>query len=475
MRASIRSKRSSPMARLPVVSLFLCLLSPCFAEAYRISAAQMPYFLCDDRVVEDRWGIERFVVPLERHSENPLIVLENPWEGSGPHMGGTALLDPEDGLTKIWYCVFNRHNYDNKLPFSYNVCYAESKDGLTFSKPDLGVFDYEGSTANNCIKLGTDKTQNIDVCLNPRPDLYPGKFLAIHNQKGGVRVSSSQDGKTFTFLTDRPAIPYHSDTHNNFLYDPVRELWFLFCRPRAYAGDHKRRVSMQTSEDLIEWTHEENILVPEEDDPREFYGMTVFRLGDLFFGSLQDYDRETGDLHPEIAWSGDGRHWSRIPGHPALLDRGESGGWDAGMICLAESPILVGREMRFYYGGFELDHNQHQNPAAIGLATAELNRLVGLRPTEEEGFILTRPFTPSSQAILRLNAKVEEGGEIRAEVRTDFNKPVEGFTFEDSDPVTESGFDRPLTWGGKELSEAEGEDLRLNFRLRNAELFTCEW
>ena len=31
---------------------------------YRLSAAKGPYFLCDDRVAEDRWDIERFVVKL---------------------------------------------------------------------------------------------------------------------------------------------------------------------------------------------------------------------------------------------------------------------------------------------------------------------------------------------------------------------------------------------------------------------------
>ena len=101
-------------------------------------------------------------------------------------MGGSVLFDPEERRFKMWYCVWNRHAYYNRLPFSYNVCYAESEDGISWVKPALGVFDFEEDPANNCIKLGKDKTQNIDVCLNPRPDRYPGKFLAIHNQKGGV-------------------------------------------------------------------------------------------------------------------------------------------------------------------------------------------------------------------------------------------------------------------------------------------------
>jgi len=118
------------------IVLFACLSLPVIAQdtAYRVSAAKGPYFLCDDRVVEDRWLVERFAAPLVKHPNNPLITKTGEWEGSGPHMGGSALFDPTDNLFKMWYTVFNRHNYDNRLPFSYNVAYAESDDGITWRK-----------------------------------------------------------------------------------------------------------------------------------------------------------------------------------------------------------------------------------------------------------------------------------------------------------------------------------------------------
>lgn len=442
------------------------------AEDYRIGAATAPYFVCDSRVIEDRWLLERFTPPLTKHPANPLIVKEHEWEGSGPHMGGSVVYDPEAKLYRMWHSVFSRHNYDNRLPFSYNVCYAESDDGIVWRKPALGVFDHEADPANNYIRLGTDKTQNIDVCLNPRPDVYPGKFLAIHNQKGGVFVSHSDDGKIFTFLQDQSAIPYHSDTHNNFVYDDTRDRWLLFCRPRAYAGDHKRRVSLQSSADLRTWTHERTILVPDEADTAEFYGMTVFRRGDLFFGMLQNYDRESGFMTPELRWSADGEQWDRVATHPVWIARGAEGEWDHGMVMPAESPVVVGDEMRFYYGGFALDHHAAENPCAIGLATAERDRLVGLRPSSDEaGYALTRPFVVEEGSALLLNAIVRDGGAIAAEIRTDGNKPIEGFEMDASDGVTASGFAQPLTWGGKALGELAGQEVRIRFEVGKAELF----
>lgn len=440
------------------------------AEAkYRITAATGPYFFCDPRVLEDYWGVERFVVPLHRHGDKPLLVTTDPWEGSGPHAGGTVLYDPADRLFRMWYSVFNADAYYGKLPFSYNVCYAESTDGYEWKKPNLGVFDLNGSTANNCIKLGTDKTQNIDVMLNPLPDQYPGKFLSIHNQKGGVFISSSTDGYTFHRLVEEPAISYHSDTHNNFVYDESRDRWLMFCRPRAWAGDHRRRVSLKVSSNLENWSHERTILIPTETEKPEYYGLKVFRRGDLFFGTIQIYDRKTALMHEELIWSEDGEHWVFHPEHPEFASRGPEGSWDAGMVIVVESPVEVGDELRFYYGGFAFPHDVRENPCGMGLMTAERDRLVGFRPNgEEPGRLITRPFNPDGKN-LRLNATLN--GPLRAELRTDGNKAIEGFSLGDSDPVTGEGFNLPVTWKGRELHEAGVDEVRVLMEFADGEVF----
>lgn len=442
----------------------------------RIQAAKGPYFLCDERVTEDRWLVERFITPLKKQGETPLIVKEFEWEGTGPYLNGSVLYDPAESVYRMWYSVWNSHNYYNKLPFSYNICYADSKDGIHWEKPALGVFQQESDPRNNCIRLGTDKTQAIDVCLNPRPEKYPGRFLAIHNQKGGVFVSSSQDGKTFSFLHQTPAIAYHSDTHNNFVYDEVRDRWLLFCRPRAYAGDHKRRVSLQTSSDLQTWTHERTILVPTETEKQEFYGMPVFRRGDLFWGIIQVYDRESGFMHGELAWSGDGEHWTQIPTHPTFLERGPEGSWDHGMVIPADTPVVTGDEMRFYYSGAEQSHHETDNKHAISLATIDRDRLVGLRPTSgEPGYILTRPLLVSQGEDLTVNVVVAgQKGRLRAELRDDGNHLLEGFSLEDCDAVTASGFAQRITWQGKSLGGSPDSEIRIRFELTGSELFTFD-
>src|SRR5262249_45958720 len=162
---------------------------------------------------------------------------------------------------------------------------------------------------------------------------------AIHNQKGGVFVSSSNDGATFTRLSDVAAIPYHSDTHNNFVYDDARDRWLLYCRPRAWAGYHKRRIALETSTDLTHWSHDRTILWPTKTDFRDFSGLRFFRGGDLFWGVSHIYDKKWGSRRGEPAGGGDGEPWVFLPTPPPFATRGPDGSWDAGMVLVADNPV----------------------------------------------------------------------------------------------------------------------------------------
>jgi len=448
---------------------------PLFAAEFDFPA-KGPYFFCDERVVEDRWQVERFVAPLQRHPQNPVLQTDFPWEGTGPHLGGSVLRDPTDGRFKMWYSVWNADAYYQKKRFSYNICFAESPDGLKWEKPELGVFNFQGSLKNNCIKLGRNKTQNIDVELNPAAETFGPKFIAIHNDSGGIFVSASEDGKNFACTFVKPTISYHSDTHNNLVYDEVHQRWFIFLRPQAYAGARiegvgRRRVAVQESPDLLHWTCEQTVLVPEEDDPEYFYGMPVFRLGDLFFGTLQHYETQTQAINCELAWSADGYHWQRLPQSAArlVLSVGPSGAWDDGMVFISDKPVEVQDELWFYYGGSDQPHHVH-GTFAIGVARTPRDRLIGVRNAGDQSRILTRPFRVTGDLYLNVAAK----NEIRVQVTTIDDKIIPGWDFSDCTPVSGDGLALPVQWGDKKLGVLVGKTVRLRFSLRDAAIFTFD-
>jgi len=439
--------------------------------------AKGPYFIVDDRIIEDRWMIERFVVPLEKYTGNPVVVKDFPWEGTGP-LGGAVLFDPQDQLYKMWYLVWDSTAYYNKLPFSYNISYAKSMDGIKWEKPILDVFDKKGASLKktNLIQLGREKTQDIDVEFNPASTSAENKFVAIHNEAGGVFVSYSADGKTFNSSFKNPAVWYHSDTRNNFVFDEVRNRWYVFVRPKAYAGEglehvNRRRIAVVESDDLVHWTHERTVMSPEEGDVTDFYGTSVFRRGDLFFGLLQLYaPGKTDRVSTELVWSNDAYQWFRLPAiaQKSPLELGKENDWDAGQIYITE-PVIKEDEMRFYYSGNKTKHNVPGTPA-IGFATTKLDRLFGARSLPDMlGRILTRPFEVNGDLFINADA----AGEIRVEVRSAIrDEPLEGWSAEDCTPFVGSGLNTPVSWGNKKLSDLKGKIVRLRFQLKDGTLYS---
>ena len=58
----------------------------------------------------------------------------------------------------------------------------------------------------------------------------------------------------------------------------------------------------------------------------------------------------------ELMTSRDGVHWLREEGErPPMLEGGPKRSWDHGMVTVA-SLVVVGDEMRIYYGGFDVTH-----------------------------------------------------------------------------------------------------------------------
>ena len=83
----------------------------------------------------------------------PVIQMEEPWE-INYNMYFTAAMY-EDGLYRAWYsCIPPDHAVQEdaryKMASGQVLCYAQSRDGLTWEKPKLGLLTYQGSDTNIC-------------------------------------------------------------------------------------------------------------------------------------------------------------------------------------------------------------------------------------------------------------------------------------------------------------------------------------
>ena len=138
---------------------------------------------------------------------------DKPWEGDGCDYFCTVY----DDVKKVWRCYYNAWEMlspDGKTHTTQyvKVCCIESRDGLTWERPSLGLVEFDGSRDNNiviapCLFPGLLGVDNffVTVDANPNPAV-PGRFKAVmaypEKDETGERVDQlmalvSDDGYTF--------------------------------------------------------------------------------------------------------------------------------------------------------------------------------------------------------------------------------------------------------------------------------------
>ena len=117
-------------------------------------AAELPrtILFIDDKDVLYRSGTKKTVYPLKKYEGNPVIAPNKIWESS---VGwNSEYRDPKTGKFQMWYQAYSTKRKEDKRLQSV-VCYAESEDGKTWVKPNLGLFPYYEEKDTNIVLIGS--------------------------------------------------------------------------------------------------------------------------------------------------------------------------------------------------------------------------------------------------------------------------------------------------------------------------------
>ena len=139
------------------------------------------------------------------------------------------------------------------------ACYAESKDGLRWEKPELGLFEFEGSKRNNILWAGP-RLDNFTPFKDTNPDCRPGeRYKSVASGPGGLFAFKSDDGIRWAPLSDGPILTKGAfDTMNNAFWDPLRKHYWCYIRD---FHDGIRDIRVSTSPDFRSWTEPERLAI----------------------------------------------------------------------------------------------------------------------------------------------------------------------------------------------------------------------
>ena len=462
--------------------------------------------LLDNYVVEDVRACRRKVHQPTKHPSNPLFStgpdgLNPDW--TAPYI--SVIRDDDTGLYRLW-AASNILVEQPTPPGFYWLSrgrYFESSDGLQWRAPSLGLVESDGSKANN-IFLGGPKFTYDSLGVSPSPEKWRqrGRYLMLYNRgpagrdphpeliAGGqeLRLAFSEDGIRWTDQKENPIFRGQSDTSNNVTYNLERGVLMSYRRPPINAGEI-RRIAYSESSDLIHWSQPEQAVVPDELDPYSLYCMPVTRYQGVYFGFLHmfyhrpPFDRKAPrpkdmKIDVQLTWSRDGRHWERHPQRPLFLATGPQGSYDAGRVYVGKGVIERDDRVDIYYTGHQSRHiSKEVQPGDNHLCLASLRRdgFVSLE-APDEGNMLTKPIAYPGGS-LHINARTSPGGSVRVAIRRGDGEfdglPLPQWGYEQCNVFSADSIDHTIQWREQDdLSGLKGKAIRLEFSLKQAELFS---
>src|SRR6185369_8438733 len=122
----------------------------CIAAA---SAAEYNIFSFDDHAIPFKSNLKLTLVPPERYGVNPVVprgpggsvdAFRAQFYGSVIRIGGKF---------RMWYMAGSDNGNVNSVDTSFRPAYAESKDGIHWVKPELGLSEFAGNKRNNLLEL----------------------------------------------------------------------------------------------------------------------------------------------------------------------------------------------------------------------------------------------------------------------------------------------------------------------------------
>ena len=471
--AAISSASATTSAAAPVKLAPVSTPTPQQRQPNPRRVNQTRQLFIDDDLIASIDGLERIVNQPARHQANPVLTWEKPWEGNYTIAWGSVLYEPEAQQFKMWYQVYRK--FPKNPDRASLLCYATSTDGVSWHKPEFGLFAYRGSKANNIVFQGDG--EELDTCTifpEPHPaDDVKYRMYWFDSGRNGVRTATSADGIHWNPVE---GIRVQAGDRTTAGYDPVRKKYFVITR---IPGRGLRTCGLWESDDGMDFEHVGEILAPDTEDPprTSFYGMVSFPYAGMRLGFLEFFfDRPIRKLNTQLVYSHDGIQWHRGCDRQVFMNWGPPGSWDQAWVFPTQNyPIRIDDKLYIFYQARSTLHygeRPYGHIGSIGLAFLRVDGFASLDSVRTPGTVTTSPLLLEGNT-LRVNANARPGT-VAAEVLDLAGQPITGFTVDDCQAISnQDSIAGTLRWReNRSLSELAGATVRLRFHVQGAKLYS---
>lgn len=454
------------------------------------------YPFCDWSLVEPGYGMPFWQRYQKVHGTRPWLTPMGvelrtyrldpgqPIAGIEPtgQVGGYSTLLSDGGKLRLWH---ETYGHEATCDLKTKICLIESDDGHEWTRPELGLIEYGGTSRNNIV-FGFGKPENggwtgghgATIFLDesaPPGERYKMVFLGRNPPEdefiAAVYGAVSPDGASWN-LIGRPLLKALSDTQNVCAKTP--EGYRLYLRgwtPSGVAGGGGRRaVLVSVAEEFRDFSEPMEILDPPArwGPLRDIYTTAWQKWPgtdlELMLPTLYDRDTDTTEIH--IAVSRDGYTWDFPTDEPLLGGRRETGTQTvyAGVGIVQTGEMEWGIPVHVS----EKAHNEYMmRKRTIAVARIREDGFTALEADLEGSFSLFPALFEGEE--IKLNALTRPGGSIRARLltldRDGGPTPEDGYDYGDCEPLSGDIRWRSINWKGKNIGQAPKKHYRLEFEI----------
>ena len=394
------------------------------------------------------------------------------------------------------------------------LCYAESDDGVQWRRPELGIHEFRGSTANNIVltpesvaEIGGDPAHTA-TWLDTNPDCPPNeriKITIVGSKPKGLYVLASGDGVHFRPLSTDPSVTEGAfDSQNLMFFDPHIGAYREYHRGFQ---DGVRAIMTATSEDILHFP-EPQWLEYADSEPEHLYTNQIkpyFRAPHILMGFPMRYtDRnwsqpvlELPMLDERLARADAGRRYGTAVTDALFMTSRDGYTFNR----WAEAFIRPGpreRESWVYGDNFifwqmvQTASPTEDAPDVISLYATEgywegtdtavrrytmrVDGFVSASAPMAGGEVVTKPIVFEG-GNLALNLSTSGAGSVQVELQEADGTPIEGYTLADCPEIYGDDLRFVVRWqnAGGDVRDLAGRPIRLRFVLRDADLYSYQF
>jgi hypothetical protein len=412
---------------------------------------------------------------IDRHLidalENVSLVLHEPREApameepADPMEYGTVIKDGD--LFRLYTRDGRGAKFDGDVTEVTRYC--ESRDGIRWTRPNLGLIEIDGSRDNNVILHEAPFCHNFSPMLDARPGVAPDeRFKALAGTvKSGLVAFVSGDGIRWRKLRPEPVITYTReyafDSQNVSFWSEAEGQYV--CYFRHFLDKRLRSVCRTASADFITWT-EPVPMRPNFENEHLYTTLThpYFRAPHIYVATPTRFLPDRGESTDILFMTARG---------DAPFDRTFRD------VFIRPGPDPARWGNRSNYAALNVVPT---GPAEMSIYVTPFRRLVlrtdgfaSVHAGPDRGRLRTRPLRFEGDA-LEINFRTSAAGAVRVGLEDADGRPVPGFALDDCPEIVGDAIARVVGWkGGTDVGPLAGRPVRLVFDLLEADLYALQF